>query len=178
MTFLKPELAENVEALIRTIPDFPEKNIDFKDITGIFQEPDICKEIIQVFASKAEGKVDVVCGIESRGFLFGLPIALALNLPFVLIRKKGKLPPPTIGVQYELEYGSSEIEIIKGQIQPGQRVLIHDDVLATGGTAKASSELIEKMGAGVSVYSFLLEIEELNGRQNLENVDIYSLIFC
>ena len=169
------ELKEKLLQNLRTIPDFPKPGIDFKDISPLFQNAELCKQIIQHFAAKAKGKVDVVCGIESRGFIFGLPIALALEIPFVLIRKKGKLPPPTIHIAYDLEYGSAELEVVQHQIKPGQRVLIHDDILATGGTAKACASLVEQLQAEVVQYSFLLELEELNGRKKLGNTELICL---
>lgn len=170
------QLEQRIQNALRNVPDFPKKGIQFKDISGIFQQTDLSKDIIKEFADAARGKVDVVCGIESRGFIFGFPIALALNLPFVLIRKKGKLPPPTIGVAYKLEYGSAELEMVQGQIQPNQRVLIHDDVLATGGTAAACAQLIEQMDATVAQYSFLLDLKALKGREKLTDCEVVSLL--
>lgn len=169
------QLQEKVIHSLRTIPDFPKQGIAFKDISPLFQQPDLCKKIIDYFANKAANETDVICGIESRGFIFGLPIALALNLPFVLIRKKGKLPPPTISIAYDLEYGSAELEIVKGQIKSGQRVLIHDDILATGGTANACAQLVQQLGAEVSQFSFLLELDELNGREQLGTTEVVCL---
>lgn len=171
----KNSLQNQIISSLRTIPDFPKSGIQFKDISPLFQNADLCKEIIHYFVEQARGKVDVICGIESRGFIFGLPIALELDIPFVLIRKKGKLPPPTINIAYDLEYGSAELEMVKDQIQPGQRVMIHDDILATGGTANACAQLVEQLGANVVQYSFILELGELNGRKKLENTEIICL---
>lgn len=172
------ELIQELENTITNIPDFPKEGIQFKDITPIFLNPKLYQEIIAKFVENAKGKIDVVCGIESRGYLFGIAIAVALGVPFVLIRKKGKLPPPFIGEKYDLEYGSSEIEMKVGQIQAGQRVLIHDDLLATGGTAAAAKNLVEKQGAEATLFSFLIELQDLNGRQKLEQtgVEIFTIL--
>lgn len=172
------DLVQTLEKTILTIPDFPKPGIQFKDITPIFLNPELYEEVIADFAANSRGKVDVVCGIESRGFLFGIAIAVALQVPFVLIRKKGKLPPPFISQKYDLEYGTSEIEMREGQLQPGQRVLIHDDLLATGGTTEAAAKLIEKQGANVSQFSFLIALEFLNGQEKLTSYtsEIYSLL--
>lgn len=165
------DLVKKLNETITNIPDFPKQGIQFKDITPIFLQPKLYEEVIATFAENARGKVDVVCGIESRGYLFGIAIAVALGVPFVLIRKKGKLPPPFIGEKYDLEYGSSEIEMKTNQIQAGQRVLIHDDLLATGGTAAAAKKLVEKQGAKTTLFSFLIELENLQGRTKLEESD-------
>ncbi len=169
-------LQQRVEQTIRTVPDFPIDGIQFKDITPVFQNPELCKSIINYFVDQAKGEVDCVCGIESRGFLFGFPIALELGVPFYLIRKKGKLPPPTTSIHYDLEYGQAELEIIEGQLQPGTRVMIHDDVLATGGTANACMQLVQSEGATLAQFTFLLELDELKGRQNLLPKDVISLV--
>lgn len=152
------DLVEKLEQTIQNIPDFPLKGIQFKDITPIFLKPKLYEEVITDLANFSRGKIDAVCGIESRGYLFGIAIAVALDVPFILIRKKGKLPPPFVGEKYDLEYGSAEIEMKVGQIQPGQRVLIHDDLLATGGTTEAAAKLVEKQGAKAAQFSFLIEI--------------------
>ena len=172
---MRNNLNQRINQSLRTVPDFPKKGIQFKDISPIFQDAALCKDIITYFAEQATGKVDVVCGIESRGFIFGLPVALELNIPFVLIRKKGKLPPPTIGVAYDLEYGSAELEVVEKQITPGQRVMIHDDILATGGTANACAKLINQLGGKVVQFSFLLELSELNGRQKLASKEVVCI---
>ena len=119
----------------------------------------------------SRGKVDVVCGIESRGYIFGIAIAVKLGVPFILIRKKGKLPPPFISEKYDLEYGTSEIEMKINQIKKGQRVLIHDDLLATGGTAKAAANLVEREGGKVTQFSFLIELKDLGGKRKLEQIE-------
>jgi adenine phosphoribosyltransferase len=134
--------------------------------------------VIADLAKFSKGKVDVVCGIESRGYLFGIAIAVALEVPFVLIRKKGKLPPPFVSEKYDLEYGTAEIEMKTGQLKPGQRVLIHDDLLATGGTTEAAAKLVEKQGAKATQFSFLIGLKDLNGEKKLEqfNAEVYSIL--
>lgn len=177
VTFYMGVLEEKIKNHIRVIEDFPQPGISFKDFSGIFQNSELSNEVIQSLASHAKGKVDLVCGIESRGFLFGFPLALALDVPFVMMRKKGKLPPPTVSETYQLEYGEATLEIIENQIQLGQRVLIHDDVLATGGTARAASNLIEKVGAKPVQYSFLIQLNFLQGLKNLKSdVEVISLL--
>lgn len=148
------ELISKLEETIQNIPNFPIEGIQFKDITPIFLNPKLYEEVIADLAAFSKGKIDAVCGIESRGYLFGIAIAVALEVPFVLIRKKGKLPPPFVSQKYDLEYGSAEIEMKIDQIKPGQRVLIHDDLLATGGTTEAAAKLVEKQGAKVTQFSF------------------------
>lgn len=160
-------LSQRIDEDIARVADFPKPGIQYKDITTLFQNPELCGEMVNVFAEFSQGKVDVVCGIESRGFLFGLLIAQKLNIPFVLIRKQGKLPPPTISQSYDLEYGTATIEVQPQYIGKGTRVLIHDDVLATGGTAEASAQLIEKCGGVVAQFSFIAELTFLNGKEKL-----------
>lgn len=172
------KLIQDLENTIENIPDFPKPGIQFKDITPIFLNPLLYEEIIEDLVKFSRGKVDAVCGIESRGYLFGIAIAVALKVPFVLIRKAGKLPPPFIGEKYDLEYGSAEIEMRTGQIKPGQRVLIHDDLLATGGTTEAAARLVEKQGAAVSQFSFLIGLKDLDGEKRLGKFDaeIYKIL--
>ncbi len=171
-------LIEKLEKTIENIPDFPIEGIQFKDITPIFLDPKLYEEVIEDLANFSRGKVDVVCGIESRGYLFGIAIAVALEVPFVLIRKKGKLPPPFVSEKYDLEYGSAEIEMRTNQILPGQRVLIHDDLLATGGTTEAAARLVEKQGAKASQFSFLIALKDLLGEDKLKqfNAEVYSIL--
>lgn len=171
-------LIEKLEKTIQNIPDFPIEGIQFKDITPIFLDPKLYEEVIADLADFSRGKVDVVCGIESRGYLFGIAIAVALEVPFVLIRKKGKLPPPFVSEKYDLEYGTAEIEMKTGQLKPGQRVLIHDDLLATGGTTEAAAKLVEKQGAKATQFSFLIGLKDLNGEKKLEqfNAEVYSIL--
>lgn len=174
----KPNLAKRLEETIENIPDFPKEGIQFKDITPIFLKPDLYEDIIAEFVNFSRGKIDAVCGIESRGYLFGIAIAVALEVPFVLIRKAGKLPPPFVAEKYDLEYGSAEIEMRKGQIKAGQRILIHDDLLATSGTTEAAAKLVEKQGAEVSQFSFLIGLKDLQGAKRLKdfNAEIFTII--
>jgi len=171
-------LIQKLNETIENIPDFPIPGILFRDITPIFLNSKLYEEVIEDLAHFSRGKVDAVCGIESRGFLFGIAIAVALDVPFVLIRKKGKLPPPFISEKYELEYGTSEVEMREGHLKPGQRVLIHDDLLATGGTTEAAARLVEKQGAKATQFSFLIGLDDLKGEQKLEqfNAEIYKIL--
>ncbi len=162
-------LISRLKETIINIPDFPQPGIQFKDITPIFLDTQLYKEVIAEFSDFSRGKIDAVVGIESRGYLFGIAIAVALEVPFILIRKKGKLPPPFVAEKYDLEYGSAEIEMREGQIKPGQRILVHDDLLATGGTTEAAALLVEKQGAKVSQFSFLIGLKDLNGEEKLKN---------
>ncbi|AZI21632.1 adenine phosphoribosyltransferase [Chryseobacterium taklimakanense] len=172
------ELIDKLEQTIQNIPDFPQPGIQFKDITPIFLNPKLYEEVIEDLANFSRGKVDAVCGIESRGYLFGIAIAVALEVPFILIRKKGKLPPPFVSEKYDLEYGTSEIEMREGQLKPGQRILIHDDLLATGGTTEAAARLVEKQGGIVSEFSFLIGLKDLNGAERLKkfNAEVYTVL--
>ncbi|MDN3695383.1 adenine phosphoribosyltransferase [Chryseobacterium tructae] len=172
------ELIKRLEETIENIPDFPIPGIQFKDISPIFLDPKLYEDVIADLAANSKGKVDAVCGIESRGYLFGIAIAVALEVPFILIRKAGKLPPPIISEKYDLEYGSAIIETREGQIKPGQRVLIHDDLLATGGTTEAAAKLVEKQGATVSQFSFLIGLKGLNGNEKLKKfgAEVYHIL--
>lgn len=172
------ELIKKLEETIENVPDFPIPGIQFKDISPIFLDPKLYEEVIADLVTFSKGKVDAVCGIESRGYLFGIAVAVALEVPFILIRKAGKLPPPTISENYDLEYGSAIIETREGQIKPGQRILIHDDLLATGGTTEAAAKLVEKQGATVSQFSFLIGLKGLNGDEKLKkfNAEIYHIL--
>ena len=172
------DLIKKLESTIENIPDFPIPGIQFKDISPIFLNPKLYEEVIADLVAFSKGKVDAVCGIESRGYLFGIAIAVALEVPFILIRKAGKLPPPIISESYDLEYGSAIIETREGQIKAGQRVLIHDDLLATGGTTEAAAKLVEKQGATVSQFSFLIGLKGLNGDEKLKkfNAEIYHIL--
>ncbi|ROH92597.1 adenine phosphoribosyltransferase [Chryseobacterium cucumeris] len=172
------ELIKRLEETIENIPDFPIPGIQFKDISPIFLDPKLYEDVIADLVAFSKGKIDAVCGIESRGYLFGIAIAVALEVPFILIRKAGKLPPPIISEKYDLEYGSAIIETREGQIKPGQRVLIHDDLLATGGTTEAAAKLVEKQGAIVSQFSFLIGLQGLNGDEKLKKfrAEIYHIL--
>jgi len=172
------ELIKKLEDTIENIPDFPIPGIQFKDISPIFLDPKLYEDVIADLAAFSKGKVDAVCGIESRGYLFGIAIAVALEVPFILIRKAGKLPPPVISESYDLEYGSAIIETRQGQIKKGQRILIHDDLLATGGTTEAAAKLVEKQGAIVSQFSFLIGLKGLNGDEKLKKfgAEVYHIL--
>jgi adenine phosphoribosyltransferase len=161
--------AAKVKQAIRDIPDFPKKGIEFKDITPILQDPQLCKEIIEEIKSNVKDlNIEGVAGIESRGFLIGVPLALALNVPFILIRKKGKLPYKTVSYKYELEYGTAEVEMHIDAVKPNQNILLHDDLLATGGSASAACELIKSRGANIIAINFLVNLSFLNGLKVLE----------
>ncbi len=170
-------LKQKINDTVVNVPDFPKPGIQYKDITPLFLNPDLSNQIVDEFVAKAKGKVDLVCGIESRGFLYGVQIAHQLNVPFVLIRKAGKLPPPTVAISYELEYGEASIELNPNYIPKGARVMIHDDILATGGTAEACAKLIENCGAQVTQFTFIAHLGFLNGSEKLKNYteDIVSL---
>ncbi|WP_027376983.1 adenine phosphoribosyltransferase [Kaistella palustris] len=163
-----PDLLVKLQNTIQNVPDFPQPGIQFKDITPIFLNPKLYEEVIKDLADFSRGKIDAVCGIESRGYLFGIAIAVVLEVPFILIRKKGKLPPPFIGEKYDLEYGTAEIEMRTGQLNTGARVLIHDDLLATGGTTEAAARLVQKQGGIVAQFSFLIGLKDLGGEKRLE----------
>lgn len=174
-------LQNQINQLVRDVPNFPKEGILFKDITPLFLHPDVCKGIVENMAENAlrlEKKVSAVAGIESRGFLFGMLLAQTLQVPFHLIRKKGKLPGETVEFTYNLEYGTATVEIHKGFVQPADNVLIHDDVLATGGTATAAAELIRMEGGNVAGFTFLMELDFLKGRQIIApySPNIYSIM--
>jgi adenine phosphoribosyltransferase len=163
--------------LIRDIHDFPKAGIVFKDITPVLQDAAAFREVIdRMLAYAREQRVDAVVGIESRGFIFGAPIAYVLGVGYVPVRKLGKLPGETVREEYALEYGTNTVEVHKDAIRPGQRVLIADDLLATGGTSAAAARLIEKLGGEVGGLVFLVELAFLNGREELEGYPIHSLI--
>lgn len=163
--------------LIRSVPNFPKEGIIFKDITTLLKDPNGFKETLSQLVKLAENKgVTKVIGIESRGFIFGGALAEKLNAGFIPIRKPGKLPAAKVSESYVLEYGTDSIEIHKDAIQHGDKILLHDDLLATGGTMKAACNLVEKLGAEVVQISFLIELTFLNGRNKFENYDLHSLI--
>ncbi|RED93866.1 adenine phosphoribosyltransferase [Marinoscillum furvescens] len=171
------DITQKLEQTIRDIPDFPKPGIVFKDITPVLANPEISKAVSEAFLNYwKKAQIDVIVGIESRGFMYGLPLAQGLDVPFVPVRKVGKLPYTTIRHSYDLEYGSAEVEIHTDAIAPGQRVLIHDDLLATGGTAAAAAELIRKIGGEVVGYSFLVELAFLNGRAKLADKEVHALV--
>lgn len=163
------DLQQRLKDSIRAVPDFPKPGILFRDITPVLQDPKLCQAAVEGF-QKALGniRVDAIAGIESRGFLFGMPLALALGVPFLTVRKKGKLPWKTVSHKYDLEYGSAEVEMHVDSVRPGMHVMVHDDLLATGGTAVAAAELIKQQGGTVSAFSFLIELSFLNGLERLK----------
>ena len=163
-------IEELVRSRIRDVPDFPKEGIVFKDITPLLEDSEACNQIVDhLVTDYSKQNIDAVVGIESRGFLFGFPLALRLGVPFIPIRKKGKLPAKTLSFKYDLEYGSAEMEVHESAIQPGWNVLIHDDLLATGGTAAAAAELVTMREANVAAFNFIIELEFLKGRQKLKN---------
>ena len=178
---------KKVEDYVRSIPDFPEPGIIFRDVTSILQDADglqLAIDEMQHFVEEVD--CDVICGTESRGFIFGMPIAYNLHKPFVPIRKKGKLPLETveesklpcetISAEYDLEYGSAVIEMHKDSIKPGQKVVIIDDLIATGGTVEACAKMIERLGGEVTRIVFLMELAGLKGREKLAKYDVKSVI--
>lgn len=168
---------KRVEDYIRSIPDFPEKGIIFRDVTSVLQDADGLKLAIDEMVKKLDGvEFDVLAGAESRGFIFGMPIAYLLGKPFVLVRKKGKLPCETVSKTYNLEYGTATIEMHKDSVKPGQKVVLVDDLIATGGTMKAAAELVEELGGEVVKMLFLLELKGLNGREVLKKYDVESIV--
>lgn len=169
-------LTERLKETIRDIPDFPKEGIVFKDISPILKDASLMKAITNSFAEGVAGKVDVVVGMESRGFIFGAPLAMSLNAAFVPARKPGKLPYKTIGVEYALEYGTNRLELHTDAIRPGQRVLIVDDLLATGGTAKATVELVRQLKGEVIGCCFVIELDFLNGSKELPGIPLHSLV--
>ena len=167
---------KHIEDYIIAVPDFPKPGVLFRDITGILSDPDGLKLTLDAFYKTLEN-VDfyVVVGLEARGFLFGVPIAEHFHKPFVPERKKGKLPRETVEITYNLEYGTACMEVHKDAIKPGQRVVIVDDLLATGGTAKAAAHLVEKMGGKVECFAFVIELAGLKGREVLDGYRVESL---
>ena len=168
---------KKLEEYVRSIPDFPEPGIIFRDVTSILQDADGLKLAVDSMQALLEDvDADVIVGAESRGFIFGAPIAYNLHKPLVLVRKKGKLPCETIETSYDLEYGSATIEMHKDSIKPGQKVVIVDDLIATGGTIEAAAKLIEELGGEVVEALFLIELSDLNGREVLSDYKVDSVV--
>ncbi len=168
---------KRLEDYVRSIPDFPEPGIIFRDVTSILQDADglqLAIDSIQNLLKDVD--VDVIVGTESRGFIFGVPVAYNLHKPFVPVRKKGKLPCETISREYDLEYGSAVIEMHKDSIQPGQKVVLIDDLIATGGTIEAAAKMVEELGGIVVKMVFVMELAGLNGRERLKDYDVASVI--
>ncbi len=175
---LGQERAAEVRALVRDVPDYPHPPIVFRDITPLLADGSALGDVIEAFAGLAAvgGGVDVVAGMEARGFLLGAPLAVRLGVGFLPLRKAGKLPPPVERVDYDLEYGTAAIELRSGTLRPGARVLLVDDVLATGGTAAAAAELVERCGGQVVALAFLLELAGLGGRARLAGRTVETLL--
>lgn len=172
-------LQQQLKNAIRDVADFPKPGILFKDITPILHNPKLCDEIVNSFATfYADKNINAIVGVESRGFLFGFALANKLNIPFVLVRKAGKLPYKTIAYEYDLEYGSAKVEMQIDEIKPNWNVVIHDDLLATGGTAEAAAKLIQMQKGNVKGFAFIVELDFLNGKQRLNQYsdNIVSLI--
>ena len=168
---------KKIEDYVRSIPDFPEPGITFRDVTSILQDADGLKLAIDSMQEcLKDTEVDVIVGTESRGFMFGVPIAYNLHKPFVPVRKKGKLPCETVSRSYDLEYGSATIEMHRDSIKPGQKVAVIDDLIATGGTVEAAVKLIEELGGEVVKIVFLMELAGLKGREKLAGYDVASVI--
>ncbi len=168
---------EDIKSKIRAVPNWPKQGIMFRDITTLLKDPEglklACDRLYEHYKDK---DIDVIAGIESRGFIFGTALAYLLNKGFVLIRKPGKLPAETVSQEYELEYGIDKIEVHKDAIKEGDKVLIVDDLLATGGTLKAACELIEKLGGKVAGCAYIIELVDLNGREKLSKYDLFNLV--
>ena len=171
-------MPELVKATIRDIPDFPKPGIIFKDITPILKNVEAFQRVIDFFADKLKGKkIDYIAAIESRGFIFGAPLAYKLGCGLVIIRKPGKLPADTVSVTYDLEYGTDSIEIHKDSIEPGKRIVLIDDLLATGGTAAAACQLIEKIGGIIDSIAFVVDLTFLNGKEKLpKEVEVITMV--
>src|SRR6185437_13871824 len=168
---------EPLKALIRSVPDFPKPGILFYDITTVLKDKTGFAQLIDAFAQYYIGKdIDIVLGIEARGFIFGPALAYRLNAGFVPIRKPGKLPADTVKWNYELEYGIDTLEIHKDAIRPGQRVIVVDDLLATGGTANACVQLAKSLGADIAGLGFVVELDFLHGRKKFDGIEVFSLL--
>lgn len=168
---------EDITAAIRDVPDFPKPGIMFKDITPVLTDPVVFKQAVDLFVNRhRDSNVDHIAAIEARGFIFGSAVAYELGVGIVPIRKKGKLPAKTVEATYDLEYGSATVEVHVDAVNKGERVVLIDDLLATGGTAAASAQLIEQLGAEVVEIDFLIELAFLNGREKLAGYDLYAPI--
>lgn len=167
----------DLTSLIRNIPDFPKPGIQFKDIESITENPEAFAYVVDQFEAAAKAhKIDKILALDARGFLFGAALAYKQKLPLVMARKQGKLAGECVSESYALEYGDAEVELQKTAIQSTDKVLIIDDLLATGGTARAAAALVDKVGASVALFAFVIELDDLNGRSQLGDVDIVSLV--
>ena len=176
MAMDRDALAALVASRLRDVQNFPEPGVLFKDFTPLLADPHALRAVVDDVVARYEGRIDVIAGIEARGFMIGTACAVALAVPFVPIRKKGKLPAATFTASYDLEYGSATIEVHQDACGPGQRVLIMDDVLATGGTAAAACELVDRTGAQVVAVDIVCEISSLGGRDRLRDRDVQALL--
>ena len=168
---------KKIEEYVSSIPDFPEPGIIFRDVTSVIQDAEGLQLAIDEMQKLLDGvEFDVLAGTESRGFIFGMPIAYNMKKPFVLVRKKGKLPRETVEMSYDLEYGSATIEMHKDAIKPGQKVVLVDDLIATGGTIEAAAKLVEQLGGEVVKIIFLMELAGLEGRKKLAKYDVGSVV--
>tara|TARA_Y100001968_G_C19215804_1_gene647123 strand:+ start:213 stop:743 length:531 start_codon:yes stop_codon:yes gene_type:complete len=162
-------IKDKIDKIIREVPNFPKEGINFKDITPLLMDPNISSDIIDSFIDRFNNiRIDAIVGIESRGFLYGFLLANRMGIPFIPIRKAGKLPGDTVSQTYDLEYGRSEIEIHRSDVQENWNILIHDDLLATGGTACAAAELLLKLNAKIAGFSFVVNLQFLDGKNKLE----------
>ncbi|AFZ60800.1 adenine phosphoribosyltransferase [Anabaena cylindrica FACHB-243] len=169
----------DLKSLIRDIPDFPQPGILFRDITTLLRDPEGLRYTIDFLTQKcieSEFQIDCVVGMESRGFIFGAPLAYKLGSGFIPVRKKGKLPAAVHRIDYELEYGTDSLEVHQDALHPGSRVLIVDDLIATGGTASATAKLVQKIGCELVGFGFIIELRDLQGRKHLPDVPIISLV--
>ena len=169
-------MEKQIKAVIKDVIDFPKKGIVFKDVTPVFGNPVIFKKMINSLAKRYDGKkISAIVGVESRGFIIGAPLAYKLGIPFVPVRKPGKLPRETFKEEYALEYGTNTLEIHKDALKKGDKVIIVDDLLATGGTAEASAKLAQRCGAKVSEITFVVELDFLKGRDKLKGYKVFSI---
>lgn len=167
----------NIEDTIRAIPDFPKPGILFRDISTMLKIPEAFEQVIQaMYEHFRDAGIQAVAGIESRGFIFAAPLALKMGCPFILIRKPGKLPAETVSAEYSLEYGTDAVQMHKDALEPGQKVLLVDDLLATGGTMDAACRLVQSLDAHVAGIAFLIELDALKGRDKLADFDIFTQI--
>ncbi|MFH1424972.1 MAG: adenine phosphoribosyltransferase [archaeon] len=167
----------DLKSSIRNVPDFPKKGIMFRDITTLLENPEAFKYCIDQFAGHYKGKgIDIIVGVESRGFMFGAALAYAMGKPLMIVRKPGKLPCDVVFEEYELEYGTDKIEMHANCIKPGQTALLIDDLLATGGTIRATANLVEKIGGKIGGIAFVVELTFLNGKDKLKNYDVFTLV--